>query len=84
MSEPAVTVRLPVRLREKLKAHATSAQTSQSAVIVEALQEYLVSHNHHQHIQAMNEELRRLDEIERNDPDLRAFYERVEDPWEKK
>jgi Arc/MetJ-type ribon-helix-helix transcriptional regulator len=77
LPELSVTVRLPARLREKLTAHAKSAHTSQSAVIVAALQEYLASRNRQRHIQMINDELRRLDKIERNDPDLREFYERL-------
>jgi Arc/MetJ-type ribon-helix-helix transcriptional regulator len=82
MSEPAVTVRLPARLREELTAYAKSAHTNQSAVIVAALQEYLASRDRQRHIQMINDELRRLDKIERNDPGLREFYERNKNPWE--
>jgi Arc/MetJ-type ribon-helix-helix transcriptional regulator len=77
MPEPAVTVCLPARLREKLTAHAKSTHTSESAVIIAALQEYLASRNRQRHIQMINDELQRLDKIERNDPDLREFYERM-------
>ncbi len=81
MTEPTTTIRLPKRLRVDIAGYAKAAHKSQSAVIIEALQEYLTRRNRQHHIQTINKELQRLDEIERQDPDLCEFYTREQNPW---
>ncbi|MDN5872669.1 MAG: ribbon-helix-helix domain-containing protein [Nitrococcus sp.] len=81
MSDPTITVRLSPEKRQRLTEYAAQARKSRSAVLVEALDEYLARRDRAQHTDAMNRELKRLAKLEREDPDLAEFYgERGNDP----
>lgn len=82
MPEPTLTVRLPSKLRAHLGKHAKGAHKSQSAVVIEALNEYLERRQRDRHHEKVKQELKRLAKIERDSPDLQEFYGAPdEDPW---
>lgn len=75
------TIRLPPELRARLAKHAESARKSQSALIIQALEEYLGRRQHGASQAEIDAELRRLNELDREEPDYADYLEADDDPW---
>lgn len=75
------TIRLPPELRSRLSMHAESARKSQSAVIVQALEQYLERCQHGASQADIDAEMRRINELDREEPDYPDYLDGEEDPW---
>jgi predicted transcriptional regulator len=75
------TIRLPPELRARLVKHAESARKSQSAVIVQALEDYLERRQYGASQAEIDAEMQRLNELDRREPDYPDYLEGDEDPW---
>lgn len=81
MPQSSTSIRLPRDLREDLARHAEAAHKSQTAVIVEALREYLQIHDREALQRLADEEAERMNEADRKEPDHKDYLEGDEDPW---
>lgn len=70
-----ITVRLSTRLRDSLKAHARAAHKSQSAVMVEAIVEYLRRHDEAAFRTEADRECQILNDADGQDSDLDEFMD---------
>jgi hypothetical protein len=64
-----------------LTAHAKAAGKSQSAVIVQAIEEYLKERHHGGSQSEIDAEMRRLNSLDRQEPDYADYLEGDVDPW---
>jgi len=78
---PTTTIGLPAELREQLTAHAKAGGKSQSAVIVQAIEEYLKERHHGGSQSEIDAEMRRLTSLDRQEPDHADYLEGDVDPW---
>lgn len=78
----STTIRLPPELRARLVEHAESAGKSQSAVIVHALEDYLERSQYGASQAGIDAEMRRLNELDRQEPDYPDYLEGDENPWD--
>jgi predicted transcriptional regulator len=82
MSIPTTTIRLPPELREQVRQCARSGNTTNTEVIVQALRAFFDQENASARRDRIQQELVRLAEIDRADPELEGFYEQPEpDPF---
>lgn len=75
------TIRLPPELRARLAKHAESARKSQSAVIVQALEDYLEQRQHGINQAEIDAEMRRLNELDHQESDYPEYLEGDQNPW---
>ncbi|MBA2492164.1 MAG: ribbon-helix-helix protein, CopG family [Gammaproteobacteria bacterium] len=81
MSQSSTSIRLPRELREELARHAKAAHKSQTAVLVEALRDYLRRHDRAALQQLVDEEAERMNAADRQHPDYELYLRGGEDPW---
>lgn len=70
-----LTVRVPADMRERLTARARAERKSRSAITVEALQRYLDDPSQGPSQADVDTEMRRLDELDRQEPDYVDYLE---------
>jgi len=74
MTTPTTTIRLPGELRERLRQYAKAENLTNTDVIIRALQTFLEQESSASREQRVRKELARLDDIDRSDPELEAYY----------
>lgn len=74
MTIPTTTIRLPPELREKVRQHASAGNTTNTEVIIQALQAFFAHEDASARADRIQRELARLAEIDRADPELEGFY----------
>jgi predicted transcriptional regulator len=82
MTTPTTTIRLPSDLRERVRQYARSENKTNTEVIIQALTAFFDQENAAGRQDHIQEELARLAEIDRTDPELEDFYQAPEaDPF---
>jgi predicted transcriptional regulator len=82
MPTPTTTVRLPPHLRQRLQRYAKARNQTNTGVIIQALRAFFEQKEAAEHKYQVRQELARLAEIDRADPELEGFFGEPEtDPF---
>lgn len=81
MTQSSTSIRLPRELRDELARHAKAAHKSQTAVLTEALRDYLRRHDRVELQRLADEEAERMNATDRQHPDYRLYLRGDVDPW---
>jgi len=79
MTTPTTTIRLPHDLRQRLQQHARAGNKTNTEVIVQALEAFFDEEDSATRRARIQQELARLAEIDRTDPDLAGFHDEPEE-----